>query len=103
MTGRKITYKEFEHIFNPKNNIEVKTIKDYHNLYLKCDFLSLGDVFQKFRTNSLKFNGLCRSRYLSKPGLSWDAMFKRTKIKFELIPDPDMYIFFERYKITNFL
>ena len=62
LTGRKITYKEFEHIFNLKNNIEIKTMKDYHNLYLKCDVLSLGDVFEKFRTNSLKFYGLCRSR-----------------------------------------
>ena len=30
------------------------------------------------------------------PGLSWDAMLKMTKIKLELIPDPDMHIFFEK-------
>ena len=35
------------------------------------------------------------SHYLSAPGLSWDAMLKMTKIELELIPDPDMYIFFE--------
>ena len=31
---------------------------------------------------------------MSAPGLSWDAMFKIAKIK--LIPDPEMYIFFEK-------
>ena len=34
--------------------------------------------------------------YLSAPVLSWDAMLKITKIKLKLIPDLDMFIFFER-------
>ena len=33
---------------------------------------------------------------MSAPALSWDAMLKMTKIKFELIPEPDVYIFFEK-------
>ena len=33
---------------------------------------------------------------MSTTGLSWDATFKMTKIKLELIPDPDMFIFFEK-------
>ena len=28
--------------------------------------------------------------------LSWDVMFKITKIELELIPEPGMYIFFEK-------
>ena len=73
----------------------MKTMKDYHDLYLKCEFLS-ADVFEKFRNNSLKKYELCSSHYLSALGLSWDAMLKMTKIDLELIPDPDMYIFFEK-------
>ena len=69
-------------------------MKDYHDLHLKCDVLLLADVFEKFRNNSLKNYGLCPSHYLS--ALSWDAMLDMTKIKFELISDPDMYIFFEK-------
>ena len=73
---------------------EMKTMKDYHNLYLKCDVLLLADVFEKPRNNDFKNYGLCPSHYLSATGLSWDAMLEMTKIELELIPDPDMYIFF---------
>ena len=71
-------------------------MKDYHDLYLKCDVLLLADVFEKFKNNSLKNYGLCPSHYLSAPSLSWDALLKMTKIELELIPDPDIYIFFEK-------
>ena len=33
---------------------------------------------------------------MSAPVLSWDSMLKMGKIEHELIPDPDMYIFFEK-------
>ena len=32
---------------------------------------------------------------MNAPSLSWDVMPKMIKIELELIPDPDMYIFFE--------
>ena len=53
-------------------------------------------MFKKFRNNSLTNYGLCPSHYLSAPGLRWDAMTKMARIELELIPDPDMYIFFEK-------
>ena len=58
--------------------------------------LLLAEMFEKFRNNSSKNYGLCPSHYLSSPGLSWGAMLKMTKINLELIPDPDLYIFFEK-------
>ena len=70
-------------------------MKYFHDLYLKCDVL-LAEVFEKFRNKSLKNYGLFPSHFLSAAGLSWDAMLKMPKIKLELIPDPDMYIFFEK-------
>ena len=39
---------------------------------------------------------LCPSHYVSAPVLSWDAKLKVTKNELELIPDPEMYIFFEK-------
>ena len=74
----------------------MKTMKDYHDLYLECDVLLLANVYEKFTNNSLKNYGLYPSHYLSAPGLSWGAMLKMTKIELGIIPDPDMQIFFEK-------
>ena len=88
--------KEYDHVLKIWNKFEMKTIKDDHNLYLKCDVLLLADVFERCKNNSLKNYGLCPSQYLSAPALSWDAMLNMTKVELELIPDPDMYILFEK-------
>ena len=96
LTNRKINDKEYEHVLNVWNKTEMKTKKNYHHLYLKCDALLLADVFEKIRNNGWKNYALCQSHYFSGPGLSWDGMFKRTKIKLQLIMDPDMYIIFEK-------
>ena len=45
----------------------MRTMKNYHDLYLKCDVLLLADVFEKFRTKNLKNYGLYTSHYLSAP------------------------------------
>ena len=52
LTDRKISDKEYKHVFDVWKKFEIKTMKDYHNLYLKCDVLLLADVFEKFRNNS---------------------------------------------------
>ena len=83
-----------EHVLNVWDKFEIKTMEDYHDLHLKCDVLVSADVCETFRNNSLKDYGLCPSHYLRKPGLSWDAMLKVTKI----IPDPDMVVYFEKDK-----
>ena len=59
----------------------MKTMNDYHDLYLNCYVLLLADVFEKFRNNSFKNYGLCQNDYWSAPVLSWDKMLKTTKIK----------------------
>ena len=46
--------KEYEHVLKIWNNFEMKTMKNYHNLYLKCDVLLLTDMLEKFRNNSLE-------------------------------------------------
>ena len=36
----------------------MKTMKDYHNLYLKCDVLLLTDVPEKFRNKLIMLESL---------------------------------------------
>ena len=56
-------------------------------------------LFQYTRLSGVQ----CPSHYFSTPGLSWGAMFKMTKNEFELIPDPDTYIFLKKLQETEFL
>ena len=74
----------------------MKTMAYYNDLYLKSDVLLLADLFEKFKNNSLKNYGLCPVHYMRAPCLSWDAMLKTIKVKLELVPDLNMYIFFEK-------
>ena len=71
-------------------------MNNYHDLNLKCDVLLLVDMFGKFRNNSLKNYGLCPNHYLSTPVLNQDAMLNMTEVELELIPDSNMFIFFEK-------
>ena len=54
LTCKKISYKTYEHVLKVWNKFEMKTMKHYDELYLKCDALLLADVFAKFRNNSLR-------------------------------------------------
>ena len=58
----------------------------------KKDVLLLADVFEKFLFTSLKNYNLDLSHYFSAPGLSWDAMFKMSKVELENISDPDIFL-----------
>ena len=37
LTDKKINDKEYQHVFIVLNKFKLKTMKDYHDLYLKCD------------------------------------------------------------------
>ena len=74
LTDRKISDKENEHVLNVWNTFEMRTMKDYHDLLLKCCVLLLANVFEKIRNNSFKNYGFCSSDYLGAPGLSWNAI-----------------------------
>ena len=68
LTDRKISDKKHEHALNVWNKFEMKTMKEFHDLNLKCDVLLLADVFEKFRNNNLKNYELCPSHYMSTLG-----------------------------------
>ena len=74
----------------------MKTMNDYHGLYLKYDVLLFADVSANLRNNGMKNYGLCPSHYLSATALSWDAMLNMTKVELELFSDADSYVFSEK-------
>ena len=48
-------------------------IDDYHDLYVQTDTLLLANVFEKFRDTCIEIYRLDHSRFLSAPGLAWQA------------------------------
>ena len=69
LRGKEISDKEYDNV-KVWNKFQFNTMKDYPDLYLKCDVLLLADVFVQCRKNSLKNYGLC-------PKL----IFQRTSLK----------------------
>ena len=96
MNDQHISDDEYNHAQNVWNTFKLKTMGDYHDLYLKSDILLLTDVFENFRKTCLDYYKLDPCHYFTSPGLSWDAMLKMTDIKLELMTDIDMFQFIEK-------
>ena len=96
LTGRGISEKNYKHVLNVWHTFNMKTFKDYHELYNETDVLLLADVFENFRDLCLKIYGLDPAYYFTAPGLAWDACLKMTDIDLQLLSDPDMLLMFEK-------
>ena len=94
--GEGISEEEYARAQNVWDKFGIKTMRDYHDLYLKTDVLLLADVFEAFRKVSISNYGLDPLHYLTAPGLSWDAMLKKTKVELELLTNHDQLLFLER-------
>ena len=90
------TNDEYEHAKKVWKVFNIKTIGEYHDLFLKSDVLLLADVFESFRKTCLQYYKLDPCHYFTSPGLSWDAMLKMTNIKLESMTDVDMFQFIEK-------
>ena len=96
LNNEHISDEQYKHAQNVWNTFNLKTMGDYHDLYLKSDILLLADVFENFRKTCLQYYKLDPCHYFTSPGLSWDAMLKMTDIKLELMVDIDMFQFIEK-------
>ena len=88
--------KDHEHVLNVSNKFEMKTMKDYHDLYIKFGFLPLGDVFGKFKNNSLTNYRLCLIHYLRLSDLRWDALLNTAEVALKLVSHTEMYLLFQK-------
>ena len=87
--------KDYEHAQKVWKEFNCKTMRDYHDLYLKTDVQLLADVMENYRNICIDNYGLDPLWYYTAPGLAWDAALKISKIELELITDPDMYLMIE--------
>ena len=96
LTGEDISDCDYEFYKEICNTFSIKTLGEYHDLYLKSDVLLLSDVFENFRETCFQYYKLDPAHYYSAPGLSWNACLKMTGIELELISDVDMYLMIEK-------
>ena len=90
-----ISDEDYQHAQKVWKTFEMKTLKDYHNLYNQVDVLLLADVFENFRDICIKNYKLDPAHYYTAPRLAWDAALKITKVELELLSDIDMLLLVE--------
>ena len=91
-----ITDAYYNHEKRVYTDLEIKTFGEYHDLYLKSDTLLLADIFENFRKMYLIIYELDLVKFLSVPGLAWQAALKKTEVKLELLTDIDMLLMVEK-------
>ena len=87
---------DYEHACRVWQEFGIRNMGEYHDLYLRTDAILLANVFESFRRVILENYELDLSHFYTAPGLAWKACLKKTKIKLELLLDPDMLLMFER-------
>ena len=91
-----ISQQDYDHANEVWETFQMKTMRDYHNLYQKTDVLLLSDVFERFRDICLFHYKLDPAWYFTAPGLAWDACLRKTKVELELLHDQDMLLMVEK-------
>ena len=91
-----ITNIDYAHAKRLYIDFQIKKIGEYHDLYVQSDTLLLADVFENFRNMCLKMYELDPAKFLSAPGLAWQAASKKTKVKLDLLTDIDMLLIAEK-------
>ena len=65
-------------------------------MYVQSDTLLLADVFENFRNMCINIYKLDPAKFLSVPGLAWQAALKKTKIKLYFFIDTNMLLMVEK-------
>ena len=96
LTRENISDGDYEFYESICEKFDIKTLGEYHDIYLESDVLLLADVFENLRETCFQYHKLDPAHYHSAPGLSWNACLKMTGIELELISDVDMYLMIEK-------
>ena len=91
-----ITESDYTHVERVCKDFKITNLEEYHDFYVQSDTLLLADVFENFRNMCLKIYQLDPAKFLSTPGLAWQAAFKKNKVKLYLLSDIDMLLMVEK-------
>ena len=95
ITKEELSESDYLHAKTVWNRFGIKTLGEYHDLYVKSDTISLCDVFEAFRSMAHTEYSLDPCHFYTTPGLSFSACLLMTGVKLELITCPTIYLFIE--------
>lgn len=95
LNNTNISDEDYEHAQKMWKEFNCKTMRDYHDIYLKTDVLLLADVMEHYRNICIENYELDPLWYYTAPGLAWDASLKISGIELELLTNLDMYLMVE--------
>lgn len=91
-----IDQEEYAHARHVHNQLKLRNLGEWTDMYLKTDVLLLCSIFENFRDVTLREFQLDLAHFYSAPGLSWSAMLKMTKVELQLVTDVDTLNFISR-------
>ena len=74
-----VTEPDYGYTYKMCKDFEIKTLGEYHDVFVQSDTLLLAYVFENFRNMCLKIYEIDPARFLPNPGLAWQAVLKRSK------------------------
>ena len=87
-----ISKDDYNHAKKLWDMFKIKTLGDYHDLYVQADTAQLSDVFQSFRSLCLNEYQLDPAYFVSTRSLAFEAMLKIRNAKIELFTDINMLL-----------
>lgn len=93
LSGSGISDEDYTHAQRVWEAFGCANMGEYTDLYCRTDVLLLADVFEAFRKTRLQQYRLDPAHYYTSPGLSWDALLKKSGVELELLADYDQHLF----------
>ena len=86
---------DYEHVQYVWKEFGIRNLGDYQDLYLRTDVILPANVFEAFRGTCLDHYKLDPAHFYKSPGLAWKACLRKTRVRLELLTDPDMLLMFK--------
>ena len=87
---------DYTHAKRICKSFDIKNLGEYHDLYVQGHTVLLADLCENFRNICINMYEFDPVKFLSAPGLAWQASLKKTKRKLGLLTDIDMLLKVEK-------
>ena len=86
---------DYQHVQKVWKEFGIRNLGDYHDLYLLTNVILIANEFEAFRDTCLEHYKLDPAHFYTSPGLAWKACLRKTRVRLELLTDPNMLLMFE--------